>query len=103
MEILMMVVIVMTATALVMMTLSRCTCCVVRLAVTPSQIFTHWSMNVSRLWRYGGLGTSDRGRLQISQSEHTKVVWHGGQHEELVVQELWKVPLGNRVPPSGFF
>jgi hypothetical protein len=40
---------------------------------------------------HGGLGTSGRGRLQIPQSERVKVVCYGGQHEEQVVQELWKV------------
>jgi hypothetical protein len=48
---------------------------------------------------YGGLGMSGRGCLQIPESELAEVVWHGGQHEEQVVQELWKVPLGNRVFP----
>jgi hypothetical protein len=52
---------------------------------------------------YEGLGTSGRGRLQIPESERAEVVWHGGQHEEQVVQELWKVPLGNKVPPFRFF
>jgi hypothetical protein len=41
----------MMATTLAMMTLSRCICCIVRLAITPSQISTHQSTNVSRLWR----------------------------------------------------
>jgi hypothetical protein len=52
---------------------------------------------------YGGLGTSGRGRLQIPKSERAEVVWHGRQHEEGVVQELWKVPLGNRVIALWFF
>jgi hypothetical protein len=35
--------------------------------------------------------------------ERPEVVWNGGQHEEQVVQELWKVPLRSRVlPPLGF-
>jgi hypothetical protein len=49
---------------------------------------------------YGGLVTSGRGRLQISESERAEVVRHGGQHEEQMVQELRKVPLGNRIFPS---
>jgi hypothetical protein len=39
-----------TTTTLAMMTLSGCIRCVVRLAVTPSRISTHWSTNVPRLW-----------------------------------------------------
>jgi hypothetical protein len=30
---------------------------------------------------------SGQGRLQIHELEHAEVVWHGGQHEEQVVQE----------------
>jgi hypothetical protein len=52
---------------------------------------------------YGGLGMSGRGRLQIPESECVEVVQHGGKHEEQVVQELRKVPLGNRVSPLRFF
>jgi hypothetical protein len=48
-------------------------------------------------------GTRGRGRLQISESERAEVIWHGGEYEEQVVQELREVPLGNRVLPIRFF
>jgi hypothetical protein len=51
---------------------------------------------------FGGLGMSGRGQLQIPESERAKVVWRGGQYEEQVVQELWKVPLEIEFPPLGF-
>jgi hypothetical protein len=52
---------------------------------------------------YEGLGTSGLRRLQISEPERAEVVRQGGKHEEQVVQELRKVPLGNRVPPLSLF
>jgi hypothetical protein len=52
---------------------------------------------------HGGLGTRGRGRLQISEPERAEVVKHGGEHEEKVVQELRKVPLGSTVFPLRFF
>jgi hypothetical protein len=52
---------------------------------------------------YGGLGMSGRRRLQIPEPKRVEVVQHGGKHEEQVVQELRKVPLGNGVfPPLSF-
>jgi hypothetical protein len=44
-----------------------------------------------------------QGRLQISEPEHGEVIRHGGEHEQQVVKELRKVPLGNRVFPLRFF
>jgi hypothetical protein len=52
---------------------------------------------------YGGLGMSGRRRLQIPEPKRAEVVRHGGKHEEQVVQELRKIPLGNRVFPLSFF
>jgi hypothetical protein len=52
---------------------------------------------------YGGLGMSGPGRLQISEPKRAEVVRHGGKLEEQVVQELRKVPLGNRVFSLRFF
>jgi hypothetical protein len=45
---------------------------------------------------------SGRGRLQIPEPKRAEVVRHGGKHEEPVVQELRKVPRGNRVSPLDF-
>jgi hypothetical protein len=52
---------------------------------------------------YGGPRMRSRGQLKIPEPERAKVVRHGGEHEEQVVQELRKVPLGNRVFPLRFF
>jgi hypothetical protein len=46
---------------------------------------------------------SGRRRLQIPEPERAEVVWHGGKHQEQVVQELRKVPLGNKVFPLRLF
>jgi hypothetical protein len=41
--------------------------------------------------------------LERVVEDDAEVVRHGGKHEEQVVQELWEVPLGNRVFPLSFF
>jgi hypothetical protein len=41
--------------------------------------------------------------LERVVEDDAEVVRHVGKHEEQVVQELWEVPLGNRVFPLSFF
>jgi hypothetical protein len=52
---------------------------------------------------YGGLGMSGQRRIQIPEPERPELVRHGGKHEEQLVKELRKIPLGNRVFPLRSF